>query len=147
VFLFHEERLIEEINRVARHKTSLSVILLDIDSFRLYNDTHGHPAGDGVLRKVGGFFVKARANAIWLPATAARGMPSSFRKRTGKRRWSMPNESGRRWQAVPGRSVRSPLHAGAPPSIRQIPAAGLIARADRALYASKNPGRNRVSAL
>ncbi len=47
------ERLRDEIRRAKRRKHSLAMILLDLDDFKLYNDTHGHVAGDKLLRKVG----------------------------------------------------------------------------------------------
>jgi len=47
------ERLRDEIRRAERRKHSLAMILLDLDDFKLYNDTHGHVAGDKLLRKVG----------------------------------------------------------------------------------------------
>ncbi len=41
-----------EISRSIRHQRSFSLILLDVDHFKIYNDTHGHLAGDEVLRGV-----------------------------------------------------------------------------------------------
>lgn len=41
-----------EIARAQRHGTEASIIVLDIDHFKLVNDVHGHPAGDSVLRAV-----------------------------------------------------------------------------------------------
>jgi two-component system, cell cycle response regulator len=46
------ERLSAEVAYAQRHHTNLSVILLDLDHFKRVNDTHGHQAGDAVLRVV-----------------------------------------------------------------------------------------------
>ncbi|RLB16193.1 MAG: diguanylate cyclase response regulator [Deltaproteobacteria bacterium] len=47
-------RLREEIARAKRQKHELSLILLDLDDFKGYNDAHGHLAGDELLSKTGG---------------------------------------------------------------------------------------------
>ncbi len=47
------ERLESEIERARRQKHALSLILIDLDQFKWYNDRHGHLAGDNVLRTVG----------------------------------------------------------------------------------------------
>jgi len=41
-----------ELSRVSRTKGSLGLVILDIDHFKKINDTHGHPAGDSVLREL-----------------------------------------------------------------------------------------------
>ncbi len=49
---YFRERLSEEVARVTRHADPLSVSMVDIDDFKAYNDTHGHPAGDEALRTI-----------------------------------------------------------------------------------------------
>lgn len=46
------ERIAPEFDRARRHGHSLALTMLDIDQFRVVNDTHGHPAGDQVLEEV-----------------------------------------------------------------------------------------------
>ncbi|MFN2465462.1 MAG: diguanylate cyclase [Candidatus Dormibacteria bacterium] len=48
-----EQRLEEEIQRARRHGGPLSLVVLDIDHFKVYNDSHGHQAGDEILRRLG----------------------------------------------------------------------------------------------
>ncbi len=48
-----EERLDGEIAYALRHGATLSVVMLDVDHFKLVNDTYGHPGGDAVLRNLG----------------------------------------------------------------------------------------------
>ncbi|MBI1821203.1 MAG: diguanylate cyclase [Nitrospirae bacterium] len=50
---YFQERLAEEMERSKRHKLPLSLIIMDIDNFKQFNDLHGHLAGDEAIRIVG----------------------------------------------------------------------------------------------
>ncbi|MBN1153927.1 diguanylate cyclase [candidate division KSB1 bacterium] len=51
-YRYFNEQLYRELTRAKRHNLSVSVIMLDIDFFKNFNDTHGHPAGDKVLKTI-----------------------------------------------------------------------------------------------
>ena len=50
---YMEETLERELLRASRKQLSLGIIMLDVDDFKRFNDTHGHAAGDAILRKMG----------------------------------------------------------------------------------------------
>ena len=52
---YMEESLDREIQRCERKRQALSIIMLDVDHFKRFNDTFGHEAGDIVLRELGQF--------------------------------------------------------------------------------------------
>ncbi len=52
---YMEETLEREISRASRQKLIVGVIMIDLDHFKLFNDTYGHKAGDVMLKEVGRF--------------------------------------------------------------------------------------------
>lgn len=62
-----QEVLSNELQRAKRHHQSFSLIFLDVDYFKHYNDTNGHPMGDEVLKTVG-HLIKTRIRNSDMPA-------------------------------------------------------------------------------
>jgi diguanylate cyclase (GGDEF)-like protein len=58
-----EERIQEEIARHSRYGGTFSLLMLDLDSFKTYNDIYGHPSGDGILSQIGGLIKSSIRNA------------------------------------------------------------------------------------
>jgi diguanylate cyclase (GGDEF)-like protein len=147
---FHEA-LAAEVNRAFRYSHPISLILVDIDHFKSYNDAWGHQAGDTLLRTLAGIFkAAARQNdlvaryggeefAIVLPQTDKR-QATAFAKRlcrTVERRRCEGEE------VLPGGRLTVSLGVAAYPE-DVTHAAELVGRADQALYRAKNLGRNQV---
>jgi len=129
-----------------RQGLPLSILLLDVDLFKAYNDDHGHQAGDDVLRALAGIFrAEIRQHdhiaryggeefVVLLPATdveAGRAAAERLRAAIAGHPWPL-----RRVTASFGIATTTP---GA------LAAADLIDEADAALYLSKRLGRNRVT--
>lgn len=136
------ERMNEEMERVRRHGVTLSLIMLDVDRFKQYNDSFGHPAGDEVLREVarlmegearGSDFVARYGGeefAILLPNT------ESDASRRAAERVRVAIE-GFPWQQ---RVVTASI--GVATTTTALDPTVFLAHADSALYAAKAKGRN-----
>ena len=146
---FLTESLKREIAQATRDKTSVSVVLLDIDHFKAFNDTYGHKAGDEVLQALGNLLnTQTRAGDI---ACRYGGeefmviMPSAHPAEACKRaeQWRKLFESE---QIVSkGDTLSATLSAG----VATFPDHGstdddIWRAADHALYSAKSAGRNCV---
>jgi diguanylate cyclase (GGDEF)-like protein len=144
------EALARELSFAARHGRGFSVIALDIDHFKLVNDTHGHATGDGVLRRLVEIVTAAIRREDLLARLGGeefvillRDIPLSGaiecaeRIRTAVERASFDASDGR---------VPVTISLGVATLDRALHAtpAALLESADRALYEAKRSGRNRV---
>jgi diguanylate cyclase (GGDEF)-like protein len=143
-----QERAAAELSRARREDAPVTMMLADVDHFKLINDTHGHDAGDRML------------------AAVARCMASTLREHDLLARWGgeefmalLPATGGaeactiaeRVRQAVASTTVvvdGNPLSVTLSFGLAEVQAGDLQAatrRADDALYVSKRSGRNRMT--
>ena len=146
-----ELALASEIDRVARAGEPALVLIVDIDHFKSVNDTHGHPAGDQVIKSV----AKALQECIRPMDTLARfggeefamilpNCPPSFGQAVAER--VRTKVQGRVVKIAPGQQISVTVSIGgafAPQWVRSS-AALWVERADRQLYRAKAEGRNRT---
>ncbi|MBV6458793.1 MAG: hypothetical protein HONBIEJF_01931 [Fimbriimonadaceae bacterium] len=139
------ERLRHAIALSDRHGQDISILMMDVDHFKAYNDSFGHPAGDEVLRRVAEVIRQSSRTTdvsgryggeefvLVLPETGVEGgLMLAERIRTSIETHDWPN---RPITASIGVCTR---HEGENDE-------ALLTRVDEALYESKRAGRNRVS--
>lgn len=143
--------LMREVDQASRSNTSFSLIMLDLDHFKQYNDTHGHLAGDLVLKRVANILLQntrgidlvARFGGeefvILLPRTDEAGALAT----ANKLRQCVHDEvmTGLGEGQSPSRLTLSLGIALYPQHSRDV--FDLLHMADQALYQAKNAGRNR----
>ncbi|GAA4407154.1 sensor domain-containing diguanylate cyclase [Quisquiliibacterium transsilvanicum] len=138
-----------ELARMAREGKPLSVMLIDIDHFKAINDSHGHPAGDACLVRLGGLLREnIRESDIvcrWGGEEFLIALPTMSSRTAGERaewyRAAFERQVAPWGDALP-RPTLSIGIAGFPEDGRT--AEELVAAADARLYRAKTLGRNRV---
>ncbi len=144
-----------ELKRAASLKRPLSLIMLDLDKFKRYNDSYGHVIGDKLLREIGQI-LQYNVRSIDLPARYGGEefsiiLPecsSNEAKFIGEKLreaiefGNFPDDRGTATAKITaslGIATYDPSVAASPPAIEKF-----IEIADKALYQAKNLGRNRV---
>ncbi len=150
-YRFFTLRLKEELARSRRNESAVSLLIMDVDFFKNYNDTLGHPAGDEVLRQLSSILsstvrdndIVARYGgeefAVILPATDTSGaLALGERIRNKVEKHHFPQE-----EIQPNGVLTISIGISTYPSDAVV-LEDLIVTADRALYNAKNNGRNQV---
>jgi diguanylate cyclase (GGDEF)-like protein len=146
---FFQERLAQEVERARRSGEPVTLIMIDVDHFKRWNDAHGHLAGDGALRQLAALLTAGRR----LNDVAARYGGEEFAvilSGTPRKAGALVAEYLRR-RVADSRFDPLPAAGGFTisagvaccPDDAADPTA-LVQAADRALYRAKSEGRNRV---
>lgn len=148
----HFQTLItQQIETAARYDQMASLMLFDIDHFKNFNDTYGHPVGDLVLKEVARCVQGAVRSSdilaryggeefvVFMPMTdSENAMQSAERVRSAVETMGIPHESGKTLKVTISIGVCTfPILADAKQA--------LIDNSDKAMYYSKKTGRNRVT--
>ena len=152
-----DNTLIQLVRAAARERGSVSLMLIDIDDFKSYNDRYGHPAGDVCLRRIGAFLstqmrrphdfcarIGGEFVAIWCNAnpTDARRLAEELRAGIGK--LGIANESRGEGRVVTASGGFVEVIAPQPEEAARSIAKLMIRRADDLLYKAKDAGRDRL---
>src|SRR5881296_1955294 len=143
--------LSQELDRAGRYNLAVTILLADIDRFKLVNDTRGHIAGDSVLRQVGEILRREARSVdlvaryggeefvVVMPETALHGsviFAERLRRRVMNHDFADPGEDPL--------SLTISIGLASFPDDRVSSADSFVALADQALYRAKNEGRNLV---
>jgi len=146
-----DARLTDEVQRAVRYQRPLSLLMIDIDHFKLYNDQHGHPQGDALLRELSTLFLSCVRStdyvtryggeefAIILPETNsanALAVAGTILDRVCSHPFAFR-------ETQPGGSLTVSIGVAGHDD-HQLDEEQLLLAADQALYLAKAAGRNRV---
>lgn len=144
-----DQTLQREIDMARRHLHPLSLLMLDIDHFKKINDTHGHAAGDSVLRAVAGAIKRQLRNVDMVFRFGGEEFLILL-SNTGRDAARMVGERLRQaaqaqdyW--VEGTRIELTVSLGCSTLLAAESAESLLRRADNALYVAKREGRNRLA--
>ncbi len=144
-----DQTLQREIELARRHMQPLSLLMLDIDHFKRVNDTHGHSAGDDVLKAVAASIKNQLRNVdmvfryggeefLILLSNTSREAAALVGERL---RFAAQTED----YPADGRTVELTVSLGCSTLLPGESAESLLRRADSALYVAKREGRNRLT--
>jgi diguanylate cyclase (GGDEF)-like protein len=148
-----DDRIALEWRRAVREKSSLSFLMMDVDKFKNYNDTYGHPQGDTLLKTLAGIFAAAAKRStdlaarlggeefgILLPETDQDAVLAvAERVRAAVEAIRVPTADG---ETITTATISIGAVSAIPDDKTSVK--DFLALADQRLYTAKNTGRNRV---
>lgn len=140
-----------EFQRFKRYKRPLSILILDVDSFKSVNDSLGHHAGDLVLRSLSVMVMEQKRTQDTFGRLGGEEFALLMPETTIEQAHVVAERIRARWEASPvnldGELIRSTVSIGAAQaSLSDGTYDEMLRRADRMLYKAKDAGRNRVMA-
>ncbi|MFR9720981.1 diguanylate cyclase [Aeromonas diversa] len=143
--LYNRRYLDELMIRLHQDNTPYVLAIIDIDNFKQINDTHGHPAGDAVLRRTATLGEELLAGMATLCRFGGEEMVAIFEQSE----FAKAEQAMERWRLAlsklewrePGLSV---TFSGGIAEAQGAAPAQLLERADEALYRAKQAGKNRI---
>jgi diguanylate cyclase len=143
-----DDELARRIDELRRHGRTFALVMADVDRFKIFNDTYGHPVGDEVLRRVARLFRRKMRDvdlvaryggeefAMILPEMRLdEACQAALRTGEGIEKAHFRHD---------GKDLQVTVSLGVAEALGDEEGTALVARADQALYAAKKGGRNRT---
>lgn len=149
---FLAEALEREIAKANREDMPISIVMMDVDHFKSFNDTYGHKCGDAVLRDLAGFLTKNSRHGDIVCRYGGEEfvilMPEASFQNAFDRAQSWQQAYASKTIEYEDKALKVTFSAG----VASYPQHGpngetILHAADHALYESKSNGRNRVTAF
>lgn len=146
---YYKTRLEQEFNRLQRHGTRMAVVQVDLDHFKLVNDTWGHQAGDEVLKNVASVImancrrneIAARVGGEEISIIASDSGLEEAEKLANRLKAALDKTTSS-WQ---GEAIRVTASFGVAEAHAKMENAWVVfQQADKALYQAKQNGRDQV---
>jgi diguanylate cyclase (GGDEF)-like protein len=148
---FFHQLLETEVSRAERYERVVSLLMVDIDNFKSYNDTHGHPTGDVILKKLAHLLRQssrscdyvARYGGEEFAIIAPEAGPDAAGRMAQRIRGAVEEADFEGEEIMSGGRLTISIGVATYPS-QASNKSDLVEKADRALYRAKALGKNRV---
>jgi two-component system cell cycle response regulator len=148
---FFHQLLDTEISRAERYDRVVSLLMIDIDNFKTYNDTHGHPTGDVILKQLANLLRQssrscdyvARYGGEEFAIIAPEAGPDAAGRMAQRIREAVEEAKFEGEEIMAGGRLTISIGAASFP-VQASSKSDLVEKADRALYRAKALGKNRV---